>query len=421
MSVSRPMRHHITRPYSEATTSDRCLGRLEVPDREPLSPRQLLWDVALGCACLGVAVAVHLSGAEAVARNLEPSLVSVLLTAVAVGPVVARRVFPLPVLFVTLVGLLLLVATRNTVGFATLGSAVAFYTAVGAGSRRDMHIAVGVMVVAVSVGLGMQPVDLSSGGAASTVALFGGAGALGLGVRNRRERYEADVVASRERAARGLADERLRITRDLHDIIGHAMGVMVVQAGVAERLLDTDPQEARAAVARIGTTGRTSLTEMRQVLQALRNDDGPAEPLPREPVPGLADVPALVTRVREAAGLPVTLTVAGAALPLPQGVELAAYRIIQESLTNCLKHAAATRAAVVVTYGPEELRVDVDDDGKTVPAPDAGAGNGLTGMRERVAAYGGRLATGPGVHGGFHVEAHIPARSVGPLAEGGVR
>ena len=115
---------------------------------------------------------------------------------------------------------------------------------------------------------------------------------------------------------------------------------------------------------------------MRQVLQALRKDDGSAEALPREPMPGLADVAALVARVR-AVGLPVTLAVTGSAQPLPQGVELAAYRIIQESLTNCLKHAEATRAAVVVTYGRDELRVDVDDNGTKPPAPDAGAGAGM--------------------------------------------
>jgi signal transduction histidine kinase len=389
--------------------------------REPLSLRQFVWDLALGGACLGVAVALHLGGTEAVERNLEPSWVSVLLTTVAVGPVVVRRILPLPVLVATLLGLLLLVATHNTVGIATLGCSVAFYTAVGAGSRRSMHIAVGVMAAAVVLGLAMRPVDLSTGGAFSTVGLFVGAGVLGLGVRNRRERFEADAVAGRERAARGLADERLRITRDLHDIIGHAMSVMVVQAGVAERLLETDPAEARAAVARIGTTGRTSLTEMRHVLAALRNDDGAAAALPREPMPGLADLPTLVTRVREAAGFPVTLTVAGPVQPLPPGVELAAYRIIQESLTNCLKHAAATRAAVVVTYGHEELRVDVDDDGVSRPATDPGVGTGLAGMRERVAAYGGRLSTGPGVHGGFHVEVHLPAPAVAALVEGSNR
>ena len=284
-----------------------------------------------------------------------------------------------------------------------------------------MRIAVGVMVVAVIVGLAMRPVDLSTGGALTTAGLFVCAGVLGLGVRNRRERFEADAEANRERTARRSADERLRITRDLHDIIGHAMSVMVVQAGVAERLIDTDPEEARAAIARIGSTGRTSLGEMRQVLQTLRDDEGPSAALPREPVPGLADLPALVGQVREAAGFPVTLTVAGPLRTLPPGVELVAYRIIQESLTNCLKHAAATRAAVLVSYAGGELRVDVDDDGPEPPAADLVAGQGLIGMRERVAAYGGRLSAGAGVDGGFHVEAHIPAPALATEIDGSVR
>lgn len=389
--------------------------------REPVSRRQLVWDLGLGTGCLAVALAVHLGGTEAVALNREPSWVSLLLTTLAVAPLVVRRIFPVPVLVLTLMGLLLLVATRNTVGVATLGCTVALYTAVGAGSRRMMRLAVGVMVVAVIVGLAMRPVDLSTGGALSTAGLFVCAGVLGLGVRNRRERFEADAEANRERAARRSADERLRITRDLHDIIGHAMSVMVVQAGVAERLIDTDPEEARAAIARIGSTGRTSLGEMRQVLQTLRNDEGPSAALPREPVPGLADLPALVGQVREAAGFPVTLTVAGPLRTLPPGVELVAYRIIQESLTNCLKHAAATRAAVTVSYAGGELRVDVDDDGREPLAADLVAGQGLIGMRERVAAYGGRLSAGAGVDGGFHVEAHIPALAIAAEIDGSGR
>jgi len=275
--------------------------------------------------------------------------------------------------------------------------------------------------VAVALLLLVLPKIFGSGGALTTLGLFVCAGVLGLGVRNRRERFEADVVADRERAARRSADERLQITRDLHDIIGHAMSVMVVQAGVAERLIDSDPDEARAAIARIGATGRTSLGEMRQVLQTLRNDEAASDSLPREPMPGLADVPALIAQVQEAAGFPVTLTVAGPSQPLPQGVELVAYRIIQESLTNCLKHAAATRATVVVSYSHKELRVDVDDDGRDQPAADTVPGHGLIGMRERVAAYGGQLTTGAGVDGGFHVEARLPAPALTPPADGGDR
>ena len=343
---------------------------------------QRIWDPVLGVACLAVAVAVHLGGSEAVSQNLEPSPLSVPLTCLAVGPLVVRRRYPLTVLVLTLLGLLALVATRNTVGAATLGCTVAFYTAVAVGSRRQTRTAVAVMVVGVALGLLMRPVDLSTGGAVMTAVIFTGAGVLGAGVRERRERFEADVIAARERAARSAADERLRITRELHDIIGHAMGVMVVQAGVAERLLDTDPGQARTALAQIGDTGRRSLAEMRQVLGALREGNGAADALPRQPMPSLAALAVLVDEVR-VAGLPVESTVDEDLGPLPQGIDLAAYRIVQESLTNCLKHSGATRASVRVSRDGDEVRVTVVDNGTRRPRPGPD-GHGLAGMRERV-------------------------------------
>ncbi|CAN5564346.1 hypothetical protein BH10ACT10_BH10ACT10_20500 [soil metagenome] len=257
-----------------------------------------VWDPVLGLACAALAVAVHVGGTEAVGANRDPGTLSVLMTVLAVGPLVVRRRHPLPVLVLTLLGLLALVATRNTVGASTIGCTVAFYTAVAAGTRRQLRLAVTVLVVGVASGLAMRPVDLSSGGALVTVAILTGAGVLGAGVRERRERFEAEVVASQERAARGASDERLRLTRELHDIIGHAMGVMVVQAGVAERLLDSDPDRARDALARVGETGRSSLAEMRQVLGTLRQGDQDEAALPRAPMPSLADIPALVEQLR---------------------------------------------------------------------------------------------------------------------------
>jgi signal transduction histidine kinase len=223
-----------------------------VNDAELPTGRQQLADAVLGAGCLALAVAVHLGGTEAVPRNLDPSVSSVLLTALAVGPLVVRRRFPLLVLGLTLLGLLALIATRNTVGVSTLGCTVAFYTAIAVGSRRQTAASLVLMGGGVAVGLLMRPVDLSTGGALLNLAVFTGAGVLGRGVRERRARFEADVVAAREREARSATDERLRITRELHDIIGHAMSVMVVQAGVAERLMDSDPDRARTAVAQIG-------------------------------------------------------------------------------------------------------------------------------------------------------------------------
>ncbi len=370
---------------------------------------QRIWDPALGAACLVVALVLHLDGSQAVSRNLDPGVFSVLLTVVAVGPLVVRRRYPLSVLGLTLLGLLALVATRNTVGVATIGCTVAFYTAVAAArSRRELWVAVSVMVTAVAIGLLMQPVDLTSSGAFSTLVFFTAAGVLGSGVRERRERHDAEMVATRERAARSASDERLRITRELHDIVGHAMGIMVVQAGVAEQLLDSDPARARTAVAQIGTTGRSSLGEMRQVLGVLRETDERAGPLPRSPLPGLADLPSLVAEMHSA-GLPVTMDLEDLLEDVPSGIGLAAYRIVQGSLTNCLKHADATTVSVRVSHADGDLRVQVLDNGVARPAA-APDGQGLRGMRERVAVYGGQLAAGPVDAGGFRVDASFPIR-----------
>jgi signal transduction histidine kinase len=265
------------------------------------------------------------------------------------------------------------------------------------------------MVVAVAVGLALHPVDLSPGGAVVQLVIFSGAAVFGYTVRERRESFESEMVATRERAARAAADERARITRELHDIIGHAMSVMVVQAGVAEQLVGSDPARARTAVREIGATGRRSLAEMRQLIAALRDDEaGPGDSLPRDPMPTLAQLPALVARV-EAAGLPVTLRVHGEPQDLPAGLELATYRVVQEALTNCLKHAAATRATVDLVHEPDLVRVSVLDDGRgRAAAPTAAPGQGLVGMRERVAVYGGQLSAGPAPAGGFRVDATFP-------------
>jgi signal transduction histidine kinase len=371
--------------------------------------RVAVWDLTIALLSLAVAVGVHLSGSEAVSRNLEPSAFSVLLTTLAVGPLVVRHRYPLTVLALTLSGLLLLVATRNTVGAATFGCTIALYTVVAVAPRRRAVLGVALMVVAVALGLAMRPVDLSSGGSVVTLVIFTGAAVLGYTVRERRESFEAEMVAAQERAARSAADERARITRELHDIIGHAMSVMVVQAGVAEQLVGTDPARARTAVREIGATGRRSLAEMRQLIAALRDDEaGPDDALPRDPMPTLAQLPALVARV-EAAGLPVTLTVHGEPGAVPPGLELATYRVVQEALTNCLKHAGASRAAVDLVHEPDLVRVTVVDDGRGVAAPGTGAtGQGLVGMRERVAVYGGQPTAGPAPGGGFRVDATFP-------------
>lgn len=182
---------------------------------------------------------------------------------------------------------------------------------------------------------------------------------------------------------------------------------MVVQAGVVERLLDSDPERARAAVSQISRTGRTSLEEMRQVLGRLREGDPARDTGAREPTPGLAGLPALVSRVEDA-GMPVALVVQGVVRPLPPTLDLAAYRVVQEALTNCLKHARSGRADVRIRYAAAGLEVEVQDDERGAAAPSS-AGQGLVGMRERVAVHGGELVTGSTASGGFRVRASFPA------------
>jgi signal transduction histidine kinase len=250
---------------------------------------------------------------------------------------------------------------------------------------------VAVVVIGYGIGLALRPVDLSAEGSVVQAALLIGGWILG-GARRRREINATQVAVAerraardRERAAYAATEERLRISRELHDVLGHAFSVMVVQAGVAEHLIDSDPADARRALAEIRATGRTSMTEMRRLLQGLREgDDGDAPA--RDPAPTPADVAGLVARVR-AAGLPVELSVDGTPAALSPGLELAAYRVIQEALTNSIKHARASQARVRVTHAGPALTLEIRDDGPAVTA--TADGHGIAGMRERVAMYGG--------------------------------
>lgn len=237
--------------------------------------------------------------------------------------------------------------------------------------------------------------------------------AVGSGSRSRRAYLEQlharaeDLERERDhRAALAVADERGRISREVHDVVAHGLSLIVVQAQGADAALDKSPADARAALRTIITAGRDSLADMRRVLAAL----GEAEDAWKAQ-PGLARLPGLLARVRHA-GTPVHLRIEGAAVALPSTVDLSAYRIVQEALTNVMKHAGAGAAAdVVVRYDGTEVTIEVSDDGKGVTddgrdAP--GGGNGLPGMHRRVALLGGRFSAGPGVRGGFAVRAALP-------------
>jgi signal transduction histidine kinase len=213
------------------------------------------------------------------------------------------------------------------------------------------------------------------------------------------------LEAERDTRARlAVTEERARIARELHDIIAHSVSVMVVQAGAAEQVVERDPGQAATALRAIGTTGRDALIDLRRLLGLLRRDEMPAALAPR---PGLADLPALADQVR-AAGLPVSVSVPSDAVTLPAGVDLTAFRVIQEALTNSLKHAGEASAAVTVRYAPEALEITVSDTGAGVASVAGEPGHGLAGMRERVSLYGGQLDAGPAPSGGFRVSARLP-------------
>jgi signal transduction histidine kinase len=223
-------------------------------------------------------------------------------------------------------------------------------------------------------------------------------------LEDRAARLEAERDAQAQIAA---ATERARIARELHDVVSHNVSVMVVQADGASYTLGTDPDRAREALAAIASTGRQALAEMRRMLGVLRHDEDGTGP-ERTPLPGLGQLGELLDQTR-AAGLPVALTVEGVPQPLPDGAALAAYRIVQESLTNTRKHGGPLATAqVMLRYLEDALVLRITDDGPGPAATSDGGGHGLTGMRERVAIYGGWVQAGPKVGGGFQITARLP-------------
>jgi signal transduction histidine kinase len=226
---------------------------------------------------------------------------------------------------------------------------------------------------------------------------------LALTLADRADRLERD---QEERARLAVADERSRIARELHDIVAHNVSTMVVQAGAGRRVVVRDPSRAGEAFASIENAGRQALAEMRRLLGILRTD---SEGLALAPQPSLAHLDDLLDRVRET-GLPVELTVVGEPHQLPAGIDVSAYRIIQEGLTNTIKHAGQARAEVVVRYGERDLGLEVVDDGRGSDGVANGGrgGHGLVGMRERVTLYGGSLETGSLREGGYAVRARLP-------------
>jgi signal transduction histidine kinase len=265
-----------------------------------------------------------------------------------------------------------------------------------------------------------------------------------VGVAIRVWRGRADESAERLRVAeaeheaqtrRAVALERARIASEMHDVVTHNVSVMVIQAGAARRVLDSSPGDAREALLAVEASGRTAMTELRYLLGLLapsgedQGDAGeaPAADLTLAPQPGVARIPALVARLR-AAGMPVELIVqaaGGTPQELPQGVDLAAFRVVQEGLTNVMKHAGQARTTVRLDYGPRDLLITVSDEGGPAAGSGPGSGGrGLIGLRERIAVYGGELDAGPRPGGGWRLAARIPlggvAAAAGDVAAGNV-
>ena len=298
-----------------------------------------------------------------------------------------------------------LVAPTN-VYLAPIVAGVATYSlAVHASSWRRVVPAAAVMLVALICGGSQDPED-PFGTAATAVIATLLLLAVGTVVRRYRERTDS-MRSERDRAeahARAVAaQERARIARELHDVVAHGMSVVVLQAVGGRRMLEADPRQARDAFDAIERVSGQCLSEMRRLLGILREHD---EEVPLTPQPRLSDLQALVEQAQDT-GVDIQLTVSGERTELAPAIELSAYRIAQEAVTNALKHAAGSRVRLAVHYRPDRLVVEVDDDATTAPEPD-GSGHGLIGMRERAELFGGTFCAGPRPEGGFGVHAELP-------------
>jgi signal transduction histidine kinase len=395
--------------------SEEPLGR-SVPVRR----RQWLVTVVLG-GCTAAATLALLPG-----PGPRGPVWALLLACLACGPIVLLRRWPLPVFAVSLVttGLIMAFGTTPLPLAVMLGVATYF---VAASLRRRLSIQV---VVAAAVALGAALLYAAVARANAPLAPESVEGFLPLvagwfvgDAASARQRYLAGLAEQKQRERAAEADrgrneiraERVRIARELHDVVAHTLAVMTVQAGVGRRLMAQRPEEARAALESIEIIGRTAQDELRVVLGLLRDEDVELDSL--APMPRLVDLTELAETV-QASGTPVTLRTFGTESQLSPALELSIYRVVQEALTNVVKHAPGARATVDVAFSPAEVRVEVTDDGQCTGAPSAGGdvrpghhvrGQGIRGMHERIAAFGGSLVAEPLADRGFHVVATVPA------------
>jgi signal transduction histidine kinase len=338
-------------------------------------------------------------------------------------PIAVRRRWPLPVLAWGLATGVAFAALRLNLVSLSFAVLIYVYTvAARCPRRRSLAGLAATEAVLVLVWLA-RPRSIGDGGTLLLDGLIMAAGWwLGDGTRRRQEavdtarRRAAELEQAREELARrAVTEERLRIARELHDVVAHSMSIIAVQSGVGVHVIDSRPDEARKALVAVEATSRQALVEMRRLLGVLRQEAEARGGL--APAPGLAQVESLAAEVASA-GVRVEVRIEGTPSELPAGLDLSAYRIVQEALTNVVRHAGPATARVAVRYAPDQVAVEVTDDGKGLQPPSAAAGpfrpasspvgHGIVGMRERAALYGGTLEAGPLPGGGFRVAASLP-------------
>jgi signal transduction histidine kinase len=367
-------------------------------------------------AVVAVAVTLTISVATEEDATRSPDALAYLLGLTVAALLLARRLWPMGVLIAS-IGVLFVYYSLEYPAFSpAVPLAAAAYFAATAGHIRAAAAILGGVVL---FGVGWQTLgedkslaSVVGTGTLADISLLAAVLLLGEAVRNRRawaeevrlrlQRAEED----RERdAARRVEEERLHIARELHDVLAHTVAALNVQAGVAADVIDDDPEQAKTALRTIRKQSRAAMSELKATVGLLRAG---ATDAPRTPAPSLAELDALVQMVG-VAGVEVEVSVAGGARPLPGAIDLTAYRILQESLTNVVRHADASAARVLIRYDPEAVVVQVEDDGRAAARPANGAGGyGLSGMRERAAAVGGTLEAGQRPGGGFRVHAELP-------------
>lgn len=385
-------------------------------------------DSIIAVAVFGLSVASLLLGQPMDHLGAAPTTAfAYVLIAILTLPVAFRRRNPLAVFLVVLAAMTVY-ATLNYGGVNVdfFGPILAMYSVIVYGPRRFANWTPALVLVSVlGTGVLHVPPGTTFGSAlteiVNVVVVVGLVWFVSDTVRTRREQAEELSLRNRELeqarhelAHQAVADERLRIARELHDVVAHSMSIIAVQSGAGRVVIGTQPEEAAKALANIEQTSRAALHEMRRILSVLRSDDETEGSL--VPAPTLLEIDGLIAST-ESAGIPVTVEVKGERGMVPAGVDLSAYRIVQEALTNVIKHAGPAHAQVSIDYGPGAVCVEVLDDGRGAAAlvPDRtdhlahrGSGNGLTGMRERASVYGGEVEAAPRSGGGFRVRARLP-------------